>query len=221
MSYKLHGALLSPYVRKCRVFLAEKQIPYEPVHVDPGNLPADYADINPLKRIPALEHGDLSLGDSAVICQYLERLHPQTPLYPQDPADYARALWLEKYADYELGPLCTFGVFRQRLILPIRGLQGDENKAQQALEKLPAYFDYLEAQLQGSDWLVGDRLSIADIAVASQLVNMAHGGEPLDGSRWPALDAHRQRLHERPSFADSLAQETVIVGKIRSKLGLD
>lgn len=221
MPYKLHGAFLSPYVRKCRAYLYEKQIPFEPVNVDPARFPADYHELNPLMRIPALEHDDLRLADSAVICQYLERLHPDTPLYPTDAADFAKTLWWEKFADYELGPLCTFGVFRQRLILPIRGQPGDLAMTENALAQLPALFDYLDQQLAGKQWLVADQLSIADIAVASQLVNFEHGGEQLDAARWPNLDAHRQRLHARPSFAGPLEEERVLIGKIKAKLGID
>lgn len=220
MTYKLHGAILSPYVRKCRAYFLEKQIPFESIHVDPGNIPSDYEKLNPLMRIPALEHGDLRLADSSVICQYIEKLHPTPALFPTDAGDFAQALWLEKYADYELGPLCTFGVFRERLIKPLRGLTSDESRVEKALEKLPPLFDYLNELLDGREWFVGDQISIADIAVASQWVNFQHGGEQIDAARWPHLAAHRDRVHTRPSFAESLAQEHALIGKIRHKLGL-
>ncbi len=220
MSYKLHGAFLSPYVRKTRAYCYEKGIEFEPVNVDPARFPADYHELNPLMRIPALEHGDVRIGDSAVICQYLEKLHPAPPLYPSDPALCARAQWLEKYADYELGPHCTYGFFRQRLILPLRGQPGDDSKVEDARQQLPALFDYLESTLTDRQWLVADQLSIADIAVASQLVNYLHSGEQLDATRWPNLHAHMTRMHGRPSFAEPLEQERALLAKIRTKLGL-
>ena len=74
MSYKLYGAFLSPYVRKTRAYCYEKGIDFEPITVDPGRPPENYHEFNPLKRIPALEHGDLRLADSSVICQYLEQI---------------------------------------------------------------------------------------------------------------------------------------------------
>jgi len=220
MSYKLHGAFLSPFVRKARAYCYEKDIAFEAVNVDPARFPADYHLLNPLMRIPALEHGDLRLADSAVICQYLEKRHPEPALYPTDPALFAQALWLEKYADYELAPLCTYGFFRQRLILPIRGLSGDDALVEAARQQVPALFDYLESVLGERHWLVGDQLSIADIAVASQLVNYHHGGETLDADRWPALHAHMTRMLARPSFAGPLEEERALIGKIKAKLGI-
>ncbi|MBQ0754354.1 MAG: glutathione S-transferase family protein [Gammaproteobacteria bacterium] len=218
MAYTLYGAVLSPFVRKCRVFLAEKDIPFDSVHVDPGALPQEYANLNPLMRIPALEHDGKRFADSAVICQYVERLHPEPALYPRAAADYAQCLWLEKYADYELAPLCTFGIFRQRLIMPLRGLPGDENKALDAINKLPALFDYLEQQLGSNTWFVNDQLTVADIAITSQLVNMQYGGESLNAERWPNLHAHMQRMQQRPSFSNALNQEAVVISKIKAHL---
>lgn len=218
MPYTLYGAALSPFVRKCRAFLSEKSIPFDSVHVDPGAFPQDYAALNPLMRIPALQHDDQCVADSAVICQYVERLNPEPSLFPQAAADYAHCLWLEKYADYELAHQCTGGIFRQRLILPLRGLQGNEAKVQEAITKLPAMFDYLEQQLGGKTWFVNDQLSVADIAIASQLVNYHHGGEELDAQRWPDLHAHMVRMHQRPSFSAGLAEEKVLVDKIWARL---
>lgn len=216
MSIKLHGAALSPFVRKARVALAEKGLAYEAVHVDPFNCPPEYTQLNPLRRIPALEDGDTVLADSAVICAYLEKAYPENPIYPAEPAQYARVLWLEKYADYELAPLTTFAVFRNRLLMPLLGKPCDEARVQAALsEKMPPLLDYLNEQIEGRDWFVGEQLSVADIAVASQFVNLQHGGEQIDASRWPALAAHVAKLLERPSFASLLEREQAFVAKVR------
>lgn len=217
MTIKLYGAALSPFVRKTRVFLAEKDIPFESVHVDPFNAPEDYSNINPLRRIPAMEHDGRLLADSAVICAYLERAFPETPtLYPVDAADYAHALWLEKYADYELAPLTTFTVFRNRVIMKLMGKPSDEERIERALtEKLPPHFAYLESQIEGREWLAGPQFSIADIAVASQFANFAHGGEKLDPQQYPSLAAHVDKVLSRPSFSALLERENSFVAKLR------
>lgn len=217
MAIKLYGAALSPFVRKVRVVLAEKDIPFESVHVDPFNAPEDYGNINPLRRIPAMEHDGRLLADSAVICTYLERAFPETPaLYPMDAADHAHALWLEKYADYELAPLTTFTVFRNRVIMKLMGKASDEERIERALtEKLPPHFAYLETQIEGREWLAGDQLSVADIAVASQFVNFAHGGEKLDPQSYPALAAHVDKVLARPTFTALLERENSFVAKLR------
>jgi glutathione S-transferase len=218
MELKLYGAALSPFVRKTRVFMQEKGIPFEAIHVDPNNPPADFVTLNPLKRIPVLQHGDRVIADSAVICRYLESLFPETPLYPTDPWEQARCAWFEKFADYEIARDCTFAIFRNRVIMPLLGRPCDEEKVQQALnEVIPPLFSYLDQELAGREYLVGDQMSIADIALASQLVNMRHGGETVDAARFPNLAAHTARMHARPSFALAIQKESGFVEKVRAK----
>src|SRR5690606_29875650 len=92
----------------------------------------------------------------------------------------------------------------------------DEQAVQSALhEKLPPHLDYLEQQLGQQNYFVGDRLSLADLAIASQLVNMAHGGEALDTTRWPALSAHYARTLALPSLASLLPGEQRINDKLK------
>jgi glutathione S-transferase len=218
MELKLYGAALSPFVRKTRIFLQEKDIPFEAIHIDPNNPPAEFVTLNPLKRIPVLQHGDRIIADSAVICRYLESVFPDTPLYPTDPWEQARCAWFEKYADYEVARDCTFAVFRNRVIMPLLGRPCDEDKVQKALsEVIPPLFSYLNDELAGKAYLVGERMTIADIALASQLVNMRHGGETVDGERFPHLAAHAERMHARPAFAKAIAKESEFVEKVRAK----
>src|SRR5690606_13057171 len=99
MSYKLFGANVSPFVRKVRAYMAEKGLAYEHEPVNPFQPPPNFRSISPLGKIPALLDGDRPLPDSTAICLYLERRHPERPLYPVDDYLYARALWVEEYVD--------------------------------------------------------------------------------------------------------------------------
>lgn len=216
MSYTLYGAALSPFVRKTRLYMLEKGLEYKAVHIDPFNLPADYARLNPLKRIPALDDAGKILADSAVICAYLEHKHPTPALFPSEPYAHARSLWFQKYADYEIAPLATFEVFRQRFLLPLIGKSCDEARVQKVLsDKLPPLLDYLNGELEGRDYLVGDGLTVADLALVSQWVNLEHGGEAALLDRWPNLKAHRERLLARDSFQQLVSGERGFVEKAR------
>ena len=217
MKPTLYGAPLSPFVRKARIVLAEKGIDYDLVPLDPFRKSEELLRLSPLGRVPALVDDGKTLADSGVIAQYLEKKWPTPPLYADDPYLHARVVWFEKYADYELVPLCTFSVVRQRLLMPMMGQGCDEQLVQSALQKLPAHFDYLEQQLDGADHLIDNRLTVADIAVASQCINMGHGGECVDAQRWPTLAALVERVKARPSAADCLAQEAAIIDKIRAR----
>jgi len=197
MTLTVYGVPLSPFVRKVRLCLRQKGLEYQLETVMPFTPPQWYLAINPLGRIPALKDGDCTLADSSVICQYLEEAYPDTPaLYAGNAQERGRVRWLEKYADYELAPLTTFTVFRNRILKPTAGQACNEEAVQAALQqKLPPHFDYLEQQLGQQEFFAGNQLSMADIAVACQLINMAHGGEQLDAQRWPDLAAHHARWH--------------------------
>jgi glutathione S-transferase len=84
---KILGANLSPFVRKVRVYLAEKNIPYELEPVNPFTAGPEYCKISPLGKIPARQDGNVTLADSSVICAYLEKKHPQPTLFPADPVE--------------------------------------------------------------------------------------------------------------------------------------
>src|SRR5688572_21652769 len=93
------GVNLSPFVRKARVALAEKGIPYDLLPVFPQAADEEFRKISPIGKVPAFRDGDKGFSDSSVICLYLEKKHPNPPLYPADPYEYARALWFDEYAD--------------------------------------------------------------------------------------------------------------------------
>ena len=218
MSLVVYGAPLSPFVRKVRLFLNEKDLPYQLEIVLPfGKQPDWYSALNPLGRIPAFKDGDFTLADSSVICQYLEEKYEHlAPLLGQGAEQRAQVRWLEKYADYELAPLTTFSVFRNRVLKPSFGQDCDEQAVQQTLtEKLPRHFDYLEATLGDARYLIGDSLTLADLAFACQIINLGHGGETLDPQRWPGLSALFERILARPSVQAVLPQEQAVVEKMR------
>ena len=217
MSLIVYGAPLSPFVRKVRLFLLEKDLPYQLEIILPfGKQPDWYRALNPLGRIPALKDGDFSLADSSVICQYLEEKYSDlSPLLGHNAEQRAQVRWLEKYADYELAPWSTFTVFRNRVLKPSIGKPCDEQAVQQALiEKLPSHFDYLAEVLGNAEYLVGDSLTLADLAFACQIINMGHGGETLDAQRWPNLAALYQRIEARPSVQAVLPGERAMLAKI-------
>lgn len=221
MSITLYGASLSPYVRKVRVALAEKGLSYEHIQIDPARRPADYYDISPFGRIPALRDGDKVLADSGVICTYLDAHYPDVSLNYADPYLKARVEWFEKFGDYELGPVTTFGVFRNRVVMHLLGQPcNDEYVARCLEEKLPPLMDYLEANLADDGFIVGDRFTLADIAIATQFANFSLGKEQIDAQRWPKSAAYVQRILSRPSFATFVEQEHGFVHKLLTKLGV-
>jgi glutathione S-transferase len=219
MSLVVLGGSVSPFVRKVRVVLAEKGLDYELQPVNPFAPPAGWRDVSPLGRIPAFKDGDRVINDSSVICAYVERRFPEPALYPSDAYEYARALWFEEFADGGLIPVSARPVFFALVLAPLfAGKPGPEPDAVAAAEKvvreeLPPLFDYLDREVGDREFLVGGRLSIADVATASPFVNLRHAGAAPERRRWPRLRAYLDRMHARPAFAKLIAEETPVFGK--------
>ncbi len=226
MALTIYGANVSPFVRKVRVLLAEKGVDYTLEQVNVFAPPDWFLAISPAKRIPVLRDTDIAedftIPDSSCICAYLERRHPEPAFYPKDDADYARALFLEEYADSELMPAFGAGVFRPRIVTPLTTKkEPDEATVADAVaNKLPPLFDYVNGQIAGKEFFVGDRLTIADISVGSMFCNMRHAEVLPDPNRWPDLAAYVDRMHQRPSFAACLAEEAKVfsLASIKARL---
>lgn len=216
MSLSVYGVPLSPFVRKLRLYLAEKALDYKLEIVMPFNQPEWFLEMNPLGRIPVLKDGETVISDSSVICHYLDEKYPESmSLLGQDIEQKAQIRWLEKYADYELAVLTTFTVFRNRVLNPGMGKVCDEDAIKSALEeKLPKHFDYLECTLGDNDYFVGNTLSLADLAFAAQLASMEHGGEVVDAKRWPNLAALYSRVKSRPIMEEMFAAEKKLLASM-------
>ena len=212
MSLVLYGAPLSPFVRKADAVLREKNVPFQLESVNIMPMPDWFKEISPARRIPVLrdesvgKEGTLgTIPDSSAICAYVERKHPEPALYPSDPYEYARALWLEEYSDSELAGVVGMGIFRPIQFMRFQKKDPDLETARRSYaEKLPRVLDYFEGELGTDDFLVGHTISIADIAFATCLTQMTLVAGPVDAGRWPAVAAHHERMSGRPSFGPCL-----------------
>jgi glutathione S-transferase len=172
--------------------------------------------------MPVLRDGEVVVPDSSVICAYLEKKHPSPALYPDAPADFARALFLEEYADTQMSEGMG-AIVLERIVKPNFLKQPtDVPRLQQLLhsastrwfgkpssaagQAVPSVMDYLESQLPGDRDTVLARFSIADVALGAHLGWLAPAGFELDARRWPRTARYYQALLARPSFKTAMAQ---------------
>lgn len=197
----LHGVPISPYVRKVQAVLNLKNIEHTINPIIPFGDKSELLALNPLGKIPVYQDDNVTLGDSAAICAYLEKNHPEIALYPTDPTEYAQALWLEVYAGTQLtSTLAT--VFFERVLNP-KLFEKTTDEAAVAIainDEAPVLFSYLEDQLGSNDYFVGNTLSIADLAIAAPFPNAAVAGFTVDEARWPNLAAFIARVFANPAF---------------------
>lgn len=215
--FTIYGVPLSIHVRKVIVAALEKRLEHRVEAVFPFDPPPGWRELSPTGKIPALQHGDLTLADSSVIVAYLEKRFPEHPLNPSEPAQYARALWFEEYVDSQIAP-DVIALFKQKVLGPmVHKVATDTAVVDRLLnEDLPPKLDYLERSLHG-DYLVDGRLSVADITLASDLTVFHYLGCRLDAARHPKVAAHFRRMLNRDSFRTALAAEQPFA----QKMGLD
>ena len=213
----LYGSSLSPFVRKVLAFAAEKgiQIELKPTGDVPGQPGPEFLAASPLRKMPALVDGDFALPDSSAIVQYLEALQPEPNLIPTEARARGRTIWFEEYADSVL-MACGGMMFFNRVVAPrFLGRPGDAAVADAAeRDELPPILDYLESAIPDSGFLVEDRLTLADIAVASPLANLPYMASGVDPQRYPRLARYVDAILGRPSFAAWIAREQALLAKL-------
>lgn len=208
----LYGASVSPFVRKVLMAAAEKGIALESKPVVPHDADPVFKAASPTGKIPALVDGDYALADSSAIVHYLEAKFPAQPLIPAEAKARGKVIWFEEYADTVMFALGTV-IFVNRALFPkLQKRPGDEAAAAAAEAKLPSIFDYLESQVPAQGFLVGDSLTLADIAITCQLINLGHGDVKLDAAKYPKLVAWFERMAARPSVAGIVAAEKQMMG---------
>lgn len=207
----VYGSTVSPFVRKVVAFAAEKGIEIKVKVVTLGSDDPAFREASPFGKMPALRDGDYFLADSSAIVAYMEAVKPQPALIPAEPRARGKTIWWDEFADTILMG-AGIKVFFNRVAAPrFLGKAGDAAVASRAVEhELPPLFEHIERSLPHSGWLVEDRLTLADISVATGFANLRYAGCPVDAAQYPKLSAFVDKMFARPAFAASLAREAKI-----------
>lgn len=211
----IYGSSLSPFVRKVLAFASEKGIEVELQGTGFPNHSPEFLKASPFRKMPAMSDGDYSLPDSTAIVHYLEALHAEPVLIPTDPKLRGKTIWFEEFADTILVS-CGAKIFFNLIVAPrFMGRPGDIEAAQQAeLNDLPPILDYLERVApDDGGYLVGDRLTLADLAVASPFANFRHTETKVCPERYPRTVAFVDRILARPSFAPWIEHEVKMLAQ--------
>ena len=187
---------------RVRWTLQELGVGFEPITVDliagehrrPG-----FLKINPAGKVPVLVDGDLVLTESVAIVLYLADKYPDRGLVPADLAGRAEVnRWLLFAATELEQPL--WRIARHTNIYPEdKRLPADVALARQDFEEMAAV---LESHMDGREFVVGDRATIADFVTAYTLdwAGLVH---LLDG--FPILRGYMERLYARPQAPQRIA----------------
>jgi len=217
---KLIGYPVSPFVRKVRLLLEYKQLPYQLDPLNPFTEQARLKPLNPDGKVPVLEDNGALYTNSRDICLYLDNTYHHNFAYPTASATRERALELEDLADNKLAEVFFHHLFKQRVILPhFLGEEPDAELVNRTLEQeIPAVLTQLEQLIPDTGFIMGS-LSIVDISIASQLRNGLLAGASLDASHYPKVASWYELCCESAPFLKVIAAEEALdlVQKLRQE----
>lgn len=164
---KLLGTNTSPYVRKARLVLLEKNIPHEYV-VNPPREPGSLVlRVNPLGRIPALILDDgFCVFDSTVIAEYADTLNDAPILIPRhDPLARLRVKRWEALAD---------GIMDSAIVVRNESTRPKEKQDAAILDlhnqAVTHALEYASELLGARVWCESNAITLADLALVSTLI---------------------------------------------------
>lgn len=194
---KLWMSPTSPYARKVRIVLREKNIAC--AEAAPADEAVDIGSKNPLAKIPTLELDDGTLlFDSVVIVEYLDALSSSNRLIPGGALDRAIVRRWEALAD-GIADAVVLGMLENRRSPERR----DPGTIQRQHRKVRAALAAVEEQLERHGSLAGGTFSLADAAVIAAVGYTDLRAPDLLAPPHPALQAYLARHAERPSVAET------------------
>lgn len=210
----LYGSTMSPFVRKVAAYAAEKGIAIDLQPTGFPNPTPEFRAASPFGKMPALVDDDYRLADSSAIIAYLEAKYPDPEMIPAEPRARGRVIWFDEFADTLLFA-CGAKIFFNKIVAPrFLGREGDLAAAEAAeRDELPPLLDYLETAIPDSGYLVGDKLTLADIAVAGPFANFGHCNVAIDGARYPKVSAYTSAILSRPSFVQYVERESAYLAR--------
>ncbi|MBI2802694.1 MAG: glutathione S-transferase family protein [Gammaproteobacteria bacterium] len=213
----------SPFCEKIRRLLGYKALPYRLIDV-PRAAVADYRDVSPIGKFPAIDHDGTKVWDSTDIAEYLERIAPDPTVLPNATRDRALAHVIEDWADeslylyeiemrlawrHNLLPLVpSFAAtmpsvpehqvadFVEKAAKAMTTAQGLGRKpVDQVVRDAERHLHAIDGLVGDGGWLVGSHLSIADLSVVPQLNALLCTREVVEAtSKMPRIMAWRRRV---------------------------
>ncbi len=173
---KLYDLPQSGNAHKCRLLLNMLGVDYQSVPLDFAegeHKGAEFLEINPFGQVPALTDGEVTLRDSGAILVYLAGKYGAGEWLPAAPDELAEIISWLSFSANEINN----GMTAARFAVAFKGAGVDLETAQ----KRGGYaLKLLEAHLEGRQWLVRDRPSIADIGCYPYVAMAPEGGVSLD-----------------------------------------
>lgn len=184
---------LSGHGHRVSLALSLLGLPHETVTVDlaaGAHKRPDFLARNPFGQVPVLEDGDTMIADSNAILAYLAAKYDDGTLMPRDPVGIAE---VQRWFSVAAGEI-KHGPGAARLV-KIFGLPLDHAACLKTAEQI---LRLLDAHLGDRQYLVGGRLTVADVAIYSYVARAPEG--EVDLTPYAHVRAWLERIEAHPRF---------------------
>ncbi|MGA9197966.1 MAG: glutathione S-transferase family protein, partial [Pseudolabrys sp.] len=229
MAFKLYNAPQSTCSQRVRFVFNAKKLPFDEVKLnllEGDQLKPDYLKLNPNGVVPTLDHNGAIIIDSNVITEYLDEVAPENSFTPEDPVERAHMRTLMHFIDempaaavrvptFNLAFLPSFQKMSREAFVamaeskPLRrefmltmgqsGFPKEEMDA--ALARLRRTYERMDAEIErsGGPWLLGKKITLADVAVMPSLIRIHDLGKP-DWQDLPRVVTWFDNIRSQPAF---------------------
>lgn len=161
--------------------------------------PPDYVALSPMGTAPVITDGEVVLGESIAIVEWLLETRGQDRLQnpPGSPARADYLFWLH-FANSSLMPAAMIDMVTRRT-------RQENDPASTFVRRLEKAWDLVEARLGETPWLAGDEFTAADVMSVFALTTMRMFA-PRDIGGYPNVKAYLQRVAQRPAFQRAMAK---------------
>lgn len=165
---------LCPFSRKVRIFLKEKRLNFSLVYENPWHKRNEFMEINPVGQVPALIDNRSIITDSNAICEYLEETYNGTDrLFGPSTMVKSKIRALTNWFDNKFYNEVTKYIINERIIFDHNP---DSRFLHAARHNLIYHMEYIEYLISKNVWLITDKFTLADIALASHISVIDYSG---------------------------------------------
>jgi len=187
--------------------LHEAGAEYDQVLVDWANKQPEFLAANPMGKVPTLIHhaidGDRTVTEAAAICAYLADQHPGAELAPRE----------SERADYYRWMFFAAGPIEQAIVAKSMGWEvAKEREPMVGFGSVERVLDTLEGLFSANEWVCGERFTMADVYVGSQVDwGLTFGSIPPR----PAFVAYAERIQARDAYKAAKGIDNTLIQEMR------
>lgn len=210
----VYGFPVSTYVNIVRLVLTEKGVPFRFHDLEPEMGQASHLALHPFNRVPILEHDGFRIYETSAIALYADEAFEGPSLQPADLKQRAAMhRWISALNAY-FYPYMAYHLGHERIVYPNLGIAPDEKVVAAALPRIATCLAVMdEALAMNGDYLVADRLSLADLFLLPSLTTLGRTpeGQEMLATK-PRIGEWWGRMQGRPAVQEVMAMVAPHIG---------